>query len=135
MSDDSKAVKQPARKDLRIFSLIWSAIFLTIGTLPIASGGGVRAWALVPSGVFLAVGFICPEIVSGFYKIWVKFGEFVGGIISKAILVLLFFGLIFPYGLLFKIVGKDPLKRKQNPKPFSYWILRETQPGSLKNQY
>ena len=38
------------------------------------------------SCVFIIIGLIKPIILTSFYKIWTKIGEFIGGIISKIIM-------------------------------------------------
>jgi hypothetical protein len=126
---------QPTLKDLRTFSLIWSFIFLIIAVYPLASGGGVRIWAVGFVVFFLIIAYVRPIILAWFYRSWVKFGVIIGGAISKIILVALFYGVFFPFGLALRLLGKDPLKRKLDSEVTSYWNLRETQPGSMKNQF
>ena len=128
----------PTKKDLRVFSFIWSVIFLVIGLYPLIHAiqlSSVRTWAIVIAIGFFAVGLLFPTILTGFYKVWVKFGEFIGGIISKIILLILFFGVFTPVAIILKILGKDLLNKKLDNSVNTYWIERTTQPGSLKNQF
>ena len=52
-----------------------------------------------------------------------RFGQFLGVIISPIILGIIFFGLITPYSLIIKLVGRDELKLKKI-KTHSHWIVR-----------
>ena len=135
MSNNFVENTEPSLKDLRTFSLIWCFIFIVIGILPLLSGDNIRMWAVGVSGFFLVIAFIRPIVLAGFYRIWVKLGQFVGGVVSRVVLIILFYGLITPFGLAFRIMGKDLLNKSPDSERNSYWILRETQPGSLENQF
>ena len=139
------------KKDLRTFAYIWTLIFFVIGIYPVYKSGlsvlltidslealkslNVRGWSLYISLAFFIVGTLIPGVLSGFYKVWVKFGELIGGVISKIILLILFYGLFTPISIVLKILRKDLLHKKLDKKCHSYWINRTLQPGSLKKQF
>jgi hypothetical protein len=116
-------------KDLKIFAFIWSGIFII---LAIYNNINIFFYIAV---IFLIIGFFKPFILTGFYNIWIKVGEFIGGIVSKIIMFILYFGLFTPISIFLKILGKDLLNKKVNKSEKSYWIKRETQPQSMKNQF
>ena len=142
---------QIPKKDLRIFAYTWAFIFFVIGFYPLYRSGfsvlltidslkalqslNVRGWSLYVSLAFFIVGTILPGVLSGFYKVWVKFGELIGGVISKVILLIMFYGLFTPISIVLKILRKDLLHKKLDKKCQSYWIDRTLQPGSLKKQF
>lgn len=128
-------MKQPKKNDLKNFALIWSLIFLTISLIPLFNGNEIRVWALSAAFVFGGIAFTKPSFLSTFYNVWIKIGEFMGNIISKVIIVILFYGIFTPIALILKLLGKDLLGKKLDQKSTSYWIKRESQPGSLKNQF
>ncbi|MEA3492111.1 MAG: SxtJ family membrane protein [Campylobacterota bacterium] len=121
--------------DLKLFALIWAGIFIVIGVLPLIKDGGVRYWAIVISLAFVATAFLKPELLSRFYLIWIKIGTLIGGVISRIIMFILFFGLFTPVSLFLKLLGKDLLNKKVDRSQDSYWIDRETQPQSMKHQF
>ena len=133
------------RKNLIVFELIWAFIFLVVAIQPLFKANGVdsfatvidhsRLWAFITAGCFIAVAVTYPALLTGFYKIWVKFGALIGGIISKIVLVVLFFAVVTPIGLVMRATGKDLLQKKLDKSAKSYWVKRETQPGTLKNQF
>ena len=131
----SYIMKHPKIKDLKTFALIWSLLFLIVGIYPLFTGNGVRLWAMVLMLLFILIAFSNPSLLNSFYKIWIKIGEFIGNIISKVIMVVLFYGLFTPIAFILKLLNKDLLKKKLDKNRSSYWIKRETQPGSLKNQF
>lgn len=123
-------------KDLRTFEFIWALIFAVIAFYPLFSGSGdIRLWAFGVSMLFVLIALIKPTLLTGFYHTWIKVGEFIGGIVSKVIMFILFYGMFAPIGIIFRLLGKDLLKKKWDTSVKSYWIEREEQPGSLKNQY
>ena len=122
-------------KDLIIFGLIWTVIFLIYGLFPLFQAEKIRIWSITVAGVFLLLSLLRPCLLSSMYRIWVRSGEFIGAILSKVIMFLLYFGLFTPMALILRILRKDLLNKKLDKNTDSYWIVRETQPESMKNQF
>lgn len=122
-------------KELRHFAFIWMGIFLFIGLLPLFKGDDIRLWGLFISIVFGATGILKPSVLAGFYKIWTQIGAFIGGIVSKIILAILFFGFFTPVAFVLRFFKKDLLHKNIDKTVSSYWIVREEQPESMKNQF
>ena len=53
-----------------------------------------------------------------------KLGLLLHRIVSPVIMALLFYGTILPIGLLMRLTGKDPLRRKLDKNAASYWLPR-----------
>jgi len=123
------------KHDLKMFAIIWSAIFVVVGVVPLLKGQDIRVWAIVVAMVFSIIAFTKPQILTPFYKVWMKFGEFMGRIMSKIIMFILYFGIFTPVAIFLKIIGKDLLNKKVDKSQKSYWIERETQPQSMKHQF
>ncbi len=123
--------KEITTKDLRIFGLIWSAIFAffyqnnSIGFLGLLSGV-MLVLSLIQPRIFLQIKI---------YQTWIKIGDFIGKINGFLISFVLFFGVFSPIGIFLKLLKKDPLKRKIDLQKSSYFIDRVKQPGSMKNQF
>ena len=62
------------------------------------------------------------------YRGWMKFGLLLSKITTPLILGIVFYGLIFPMGLIMRLAGKDPMLRRLDDKLESYWIIREKAP-------
>ncbi len=123
------------KHDLKVFAYIWAGIFMAAGVLPLLKGAEIRIWAVAVSLLFVAVSVIKPELLTRFYQLWTKFGGFMGGIISKVMMFILYFGLFTPVSFVLKLLGKDLLDKKIDKSQKSYWIERETQPQSMKHQF
>jgi len=128
-------MKKIKHNDLKTFALIWSFIFLVVSLWPLLNNGNIRVWGIVVALIFVTIAFKKPLILSSFYKIWVRFGEVIGGVISKVIMMILFYVMFTPISFVLKLLGKDLLNKKIDKNASTYWVTRETQPGSLKNQY
>ena len=123
------------KHDLKVFGLIWAGIFIVIGILPFIKHGEIRIWAITVALLFTFAALWKPKLLSRFYVVWMKIGDFIGGIISKIIMFILYFGLFTPVSLFLKLLGKDLLNKKIDKSQDSYWIDREMQPQSMKHQF
>lgn len=122
-------------KDLRIFGLIWAAICFGAGFYPAIDGNSLPVLPLALGFAFLIIALYFPVALKWFYIIWVKLGEYVGAVVSRIILALVFFLVVTPIGFVMRLSGKDLLNKKTDKIISSYWIARQEQPGTLKNQY
>jgi len=73
-----------------------------------------QAWKL-PFLILLAILFqlvamTYPPIFKPFAKLWFGLSTALGTVVSKLVLGILFFGLVYPVGLLRKIMGKDAMR-------------------------
>lgn len=57
----------------------------------------------------------------------------IGFVLSYVIMGFLFYGLITPVGLVFRLIGKDPLNRRFEPQATTYWT--EPRPRRGKDSY
>jgi len=48
----------------------------------------------------------------------------IGWLVSHVVLALLFFGMFTPVALLFKLIGRDALARRQRPEVPTYWAAQ-----------
>jgi len=122
----------------RSFGVVFAAVFLIIAAWPLLSGGGLRWWAVIVAALFAAIAMAKPSLLSGLNRQWLKLGLLLGKIVSPVALGLLFYGVITPIGLVFRLAGKDPLRLKYDRGAESYWIRREPPgppPDSMTNQF
>ena len=89
-------------------------------------------WNLTVRYIFLAagfllttLGFIFPSKLGVVYKVWMGFAFVLGWLVSRIILTVLFFIVLFPVGLIAKIFGKKFLEDKMDRNSVSYWIKKE----------
>ena len=72
---------------------------------------------------FVVITILNAKILFQLNKLWMRFGLFLGLLISPIVIGFIFFGLITPYGIVMRIFGRDTLYLKKIKKQ-SYWIIR-----------
>ena len=113
----------PDRKTLRQFAGLWLVFF-----------GGMALWQALVRGrpsLGLSIGALAlvvglagltrPEWVRLIYVGWMVLAFPIGWTVSQVILLLMFYGLFTPIGLVFRLIGRDPLQRARRPGVESYW--------------
>jgi len=110
----------------RPFGLIFAGIFVLIGAWPLLFNGDFRQWAGIIAGFFTVAALIVPVALGPLNRAWSKFGQIMHKITNPILMGLVFFITVVPTGLILKLLGKDPLKRKLNGNVDSYWIERNT---------
>jgi len=134
----------PGKEDLslssnRIFGLVFSVVFILIGTLPLIFGYPAQLWSLALSGLFLILAMVKPRVLGPFNYLWTRFGFLLHSIVSPITLAVLFFGVVMPIGLFMRLIGHDPMRLKFDGNLESYWIKRvstkESESSSMINQF
>ena len=123
--------KIPSNKS---FGIVFFILFLIISLWPLLNSGNVRIWSLLLSIIFLILGILNSRILTPFNKIWMKFGVLLGNVVSPIIMVIVFFLVITPIGLLMRLFKKDLLNLKFN-KNYSYWIEKKEPLSKMKDQF
>ena len=117
------------------FGIVFFIVFLIIGLYPLINQDGIRIWAIIVSLIFLILGLINSNLLTPLNKLWIKFGILLGNIISPLVLGIIFFLVVLPTGLLMRILKKNFLGLKFDKNLKSYWINKEKQLSSMKNQF
>ena len=118
----------------RSFGIIFSIFLLIVGLWPLMSSNSPRLWALIIALIFLILGLLNSKLLTPFNKLWIKFGEFLGKIISPIVMGIVYFFVVTPIGIFMRLNKKDLLKLKFSENS-SYWIKREKNIGPMKKQF
>lgn len=79
---------------------------------------GAIGAALVAAGLFVA------PAARGFHRAWMGFAVLLGHVNSRVLLTLMYYLAITPYGIVSRLAGRDPLRRR-GPRGESYWVERK----------
>ena len=131
MSQESK-VKMGTN---RSFGIVFFVFFLIISILPLLNENGIRKWSIGISLLFLILGLLNSKFLTPLNKLWFKFGLLLGSIVAPIVMGVVFFLVITPTGFLLKLFGKDILNKKYNIKKKTYWINRNKENNSMKQQF
>ena len=118
----------------RSFGIVFFIVFLLIALYPLTYSGELRIWSVIISLTFLVLGLLNSKILAPLNKLWFKFGIFLGKIISPLIMIIIFFLVVTPIGLIMRLFGKDIMNLKYN-KNQSYWIKKNGPKSKMKNQF
>ncbi|MCW8834368.1 MAG: SxtJ family membrane protein [Colwellia sp.] len=113
MKQNNQAINN---KELKEFGLLMAWAFpLFIGLIaPWLLGVGTQWWTLWVSLFFISFAFLAPSIIYYPYKIWMFIGGIVGFINTRIILGVTFYLLIFPIGLVLRILNKLQFKKQSH---------------------
>jgi hypothetical protein len=116
-------------RELRKFALVFGSALAVIGglLLPLIWKLPLSPWPWAVGAAFCAAGSLLPGLLAPFYRLWMKFGQFIGGINSRIILAVFFYLIISPMGLLMRIFRLDPLMRRLDSRADSY-LIKSKQP-------
>ena len=108
--------------ELRKFGLLFGVLISVFGgfLIPWLWGLGWPLWPWLCGAIFAGTAVFAPRILELPYRGWMRIGHAMGWINSRIILSFLFFAVVTPIALLFKLLGKDPLQRKLDPTCQSY---------------
>lgn len=98
---------------------------------------GVTPFIIV-SSVFLAAAFIAPVRLKPVYIIWMKLALVLSWINTRLILLIIYYFIFTPVGLMMKLFGKDLLDTKIERFRDSYWNKKEKQefnPSDYERQF
>ena len=107
----SREIPELNQKGLRNFAWMFAAMVASLFGL-------ILPWLLdldwpwepwVIAIVFFAWGLVAPNTLRPFYRLWMRFGFVMNAIMTRIVLSVVFYAVFLPYGLVFRLVRKDPM--------------------------
>ena len=130
----------PDQTKLRQFALIWLCGFTLMGLLFAWRlncfngsqnwGTPLMIWAI--AAVVGLPGLLFPFAVKPVYKLWMAVAFPIGWLLSHAVLAIIYYGLFTLLGLIFRLMGRDPLDRHQTRQTDTYWIKRSAKASTKR---
>ena len=126
----------------RGFGLLFAALFALAGAVVWVGrdeqNGRFVATLFAASGLLLLVALLAPGVLAPLNRAWFRLGLLMSRVVNPLVLTVLFYAVVTPTGLLLRLLGKDPLRLRRDPRAATYWIDRRPpgpQPASMKNQF
>ncbi|MBU1726792.1 MAG: sxtJ [Candidatus Omnitrophica bacterium] len=110
-----------SRRNLKKFGLTMSAAFCIISLLIFIKHKHSSSITLSISAAFLFLGSFCPGSLKLIYIPWMRLAHILGWLNTKLILIILFYLVFTPIGLIIRLFRNDLLDRKINRHKKSYW--------------
>ena len=117
------------------FGIVFFILFLIVSLYPLTNNESIRYWSLIISMIFLILGLLNSNLLTPLNKIWSRFGILLGKLISPFIMLIIFFLVVTPIGLIMKIIKKDLLNLKFRKDKETYWIEKTEPKSKMKNQF
>ena len=120
----SREIQALDRKGLRHFAWMFAAFVASLFGL-ILPWLLKRDWPWEPwaiAAAFFAWGLIAPSTVRPCYRLWMRFGFVMNAIVTRIVLGVVFYVVILPFGLAFRVRGRDLLHRKWDHELQSYRV-------------
>ena len=131
----TEVTKLPSNKK---FGYFFSLIFILIsGYVYLQNLIIVSLTFFLLSLIFLIISLFCSKLLLPLNKAWLKFGVFLGKIISPIVLGLIFFFLITPVSLITRAFGRDELSLKKTNGKSAWKVINKNKDysTSFKNQF
>jgi len=127
--------REPTHRELRIFSLLLVLFFGLVGAVVLWQA---RLWTIATVcwtiALLLAIVFYCvPSVRRPTYMTWMAVMYPIGWAITYLLLALVYYGWVTSIGLVMRLFGYDPMRRRMNRQAKSYWIRRK--PNKNINRY
>lgn len=119
--DESGVTNAQARKS----ALVVAAVLLLIAAWNFYRGRTtvVVIFASISAALIVA-GLFVPVVARAFHKAWMRLAVALGHVNSRVLLTLMYYLVFTPYGLVSRLVGRDPLHRR-GAGGESYWVGRK----------
>ena len=131
ISTVSREIPELDRNGLRHFAWMFAAVVASLFGL-------ILPWLLDldwPSApwiiaiVFFVWGLVAPSTLRLFYRLWMRFGFAMNFFVTRIVLGVVFFIVLLPYGLVYRLRRKDPMHRTWDHNSHSYRVPSH-KPGS-----
>lgn len=113
------------KRSLRKFAITMGVVFFAIALVVLVRHRYNPLPISVASLVFFILAVTVPGVLKPVYITWMKFAFILGWINTRLILILIFYLIFTPIGLLIKLFGVDLLDRKTERNKDSYWKTGE----------
>lgn len=113
--------------ELRKFGLTVGGVFVLLGVAAYWRtwwGPAMVGW-VAGAGLMLSVlGLLSPASLKGLHRLWMSIALVLGSIVSRFLLVMIFFIMLTPIALLARWTGKRFLEERKERSNGSYWVER-----------
>ena len=116
------------------FGIVFSVVFLIVSLWPVLDSNQIRLPWLIVSAILLLLSFLKPVLLKPFNLLWMKIGALLGKIVPPIVMLVIFFVIVTPIGIVLKIFKKDLLGLNFSDHK-SYWLKRKTNITTMDKQF
>ena len=137
MIEEIKNIKSE-KSDLRKFGITVGVILLYYRRVFILERQRVVRYIHDHWHYFIYFGIAMPVILKPVYWVWMIFATILGWLMTRVILILLFYVILTPIGLIARLFGKQFLDLKWDKSKGSYWnyrTIKQTRSRNYEEQF
>ena len=132
LAEEIRDIKS-GRSELRKFGITLGIAFGLLSGLIYWRGKISPLPFFIISALFFFFGLVLPGLLKPVQKAWMALSVILGWVMTRIILIVAFYLMITPIGLLARLFGKDFLNRKYDRDAPTYWIPKKETPFDKKN--
>ena len=96
----------------------------------VVRGMGPRWWAVALGVGLVGPALAMPRVLAPAHHLWMGLAEVLAWINTRLLLGVVFFGIVTPMGVVMRLLGKDPMRRKSDPSAVTYRVGRCPRPAT-----
>lgn len=112
-------------EDMQKFSRGMGGALLLLGTASYLFGGNATALLYMAGGLILLLGICVPSVLKPFHWAWMGLAVVLGLIMTRIILIIIFYFILLPISLIARAGGKRFLQENIQKDHKSYWNMRQ----------
>jgi hypothetical protein len=118
--------RNPSARQLKQFGLVWLGFVALFGAVAWFKVGSPTAavvlWVL--SVAVPVVGWIVPAFMRAVFLGMSYAAWPIGFVVSHVVLAVVYYLVLTPIGLVMRLLGYDPMRRRPEPETASFWVAR-----------
>ncbi len=126
------------RAGLRKFGLLFGGFVMLVFGMVLAwlFGYGFTPWPWLVGVGFWIWAIAAPNSLDGFYRLWMRFAFLLNAIITRLVLGIVFYLVVWPIGILIRLRGRDPMRRGFESDAATYRIpSQKTSPNHMNKPF
>lgn len=118
--------RNPSSRQLTVFSMAWLIVAGAFGWAAWRHGHPARAAACWAAALAVPLARLVDRRPAKWAYVGLSYATYpIGWLVSHAVLAVVYFGVVTPLGLVMRLFGRDPLRRRFEARLPSYWTPRE----------
>jgi len=113
------------KKILKKYGITMGCCLLVIAVFLFSKNGYSALKVAVAALAFFALGLGFPFLLRPIYIVWMRFAHILGWVNTRLLLVVIFYVIFSPIGLLMRLFSIDLLDRKIDKQKTTYWKKKE----------
>ena len=125
---------QSDTRSLKKFGVTMGVVLAVLGMLFFWRERNYYIYLFGLAGFFFFFGFGAPVVLKPIQKVWMSLAVVMGWVVTRVILIVLFYVIVTPISVIARICGKDFLDVSFDKNAKTYWRMRTKGPTD-KQQY